>query len=160
MFALDLPDVPPQSAPVVMAQASQGQQGNQAVERTMGVCHLVPNTDPLRQPSAENVVEPAGEAVAYFRLYEHRDVKGPAKITLLQGSKHGVLNNEGNGAYAYIPEPGYLGKDRVVALVEIGGFKVKQTYYFQAIPGAAIGNTTYDEYCGKNGYRWKIPLAS
>lgn len=43
MFVMDMPDVPPQYAPVLIAQASQPQRGSAVFDRTISVCHLIEN---------------------------------------------------------------------------------------------------------------------
>ena len=57
------------------------------------------------------------------------------------------------GLYVYLPEKGYIGKDKAVMLVEIGGVKVKVIYFFQAVDGPT-GDVP--GLCGKKGYSWKI----
>lgn len=104
MFILDMPPVPPQSAPLMIAQASQAQQSAAAAGRTVGVCHIVGNATGSLSP--ENLLEPALSAMTYFRLYEHRTVNPQhAKVTVLQDPKHGLLKDEGNGIYSYLPSP-------------------------------------------------------
>lgn len=137
--------------------------------RTMGVCFPAPN----ELYSLENVFDPAHSARFYLRNYEHKTVEraSPAPVTILQQPSHGVLrqvtegdrgtilNSEGGpldpaaALYAYLPEKGYVGKDKAVALVEIAGVKVKVIYYFQAIDGP---RGDVDELCGKRGFHWKI----
>lgn len=158
MFILDMPPVPPQSAPLMIAQASQAQQSAAAAGRTVGVCHIVGNATGSLSP--ENLLEPALSAMTYFRLYEHRTEPQHAKVTVLQDPKHGLLKDEGNGIYSYLPSPGYLGKDKATVLVEIGGYKVKMVYFFQSITGSGSGNSTYETLCGKRGEFWRISRAS
>ena len=87
MFIPDMPNVPPQNVPVMIAQANQAQSGNTATVRTLGVCSPVPNNN----YSLENVVEPIVVAQGYFQLYEHRTLTGTATTTIVQQPKHGVL---------------------------------------------------------------------
>jgi len=171
MFIPDMPNVPPQDMPVMIAQANQAQAGDVKTMRTIGVCEPVPNED----YSLENVFSPKGSAAYYLRMYEHQSVTDtdPATVTILQQPKHGILrlvteadrgtilNSEGgpldpaSGLYAYLPKKGYVGKDSATALVEIAGVKVKVVYFFQAWAGG-LGNTGLEELCGKRGYHWKI----
>ena len=171
MFTMDMPDVPPQNMPVLIAQANQAQAGDVKTLRTIGVCQPAPNQP--RIYSLENVVEPKGEAAFYLRSYEHKNVadSDSSTVTILQQPKHGVLRlvteaDRGklfdSGAalldpdaslYAYLPNDGYLGKDKAVVLVEIAGVKIKVIYFFQAID-APRGDI--NELCGKKGYHWKI----
>ncbi len=151
MFIADVPNIPPQDMPVVIAQASQAQAGNVQTMRTIGVCEPVPNED----YSLENVFSPKGSAAYYLRMYERQSVADtdPATVTILQQPKHGILRllteadrgmlfsdtaapvNPADGAYVYLPNKGYVGKDSATALVEIAGVKVKVVYFFQAWAG-------------------------
>ena len=164
MFIADMPNVPPQNLPVMIAQANQAQQGDVKTTRTLGVCFPAPN----ESYSLENVIDPRAEAQAYLRNYEHRTVTGSVTTTVLQQPKHGILrleteaNHFGSGifdptnpGYAYLPENGYEGKDRATVLVEIGDIKVKVEYFFQAISGV-LGNTGSTDRCRNTGPYWKI----
>ncbi|MEQ1525190.1 MAG: hypothetical protein ABL911_00380 [Gallionella sp.] len=165
MFISDMPNVPPQNLPVMIAQANQAQLGDMKTTRAIGVCFPAPNNN----YSGANTFSPINSAGFYLRSYEHKNVAHatPATVTILQQPAHGILrlvteadgNTFGEGrfdpadpGYVYLPEDGYLGKDKAVALVEIGGVKVKVVYYFQAISEAI---PDYDTLC-KKGYRWKI----
>jgi hypothetical protein len=169
MFIPDMPNVPPQNVPVLIAQANQAQAGDVTTIRTIGVCHPAPSN----AYSLENVTEPIGEADYYLQQYEQQTVTGSATITILQQPKHGILRlvteadrgtlfsdtsgpiDPADPGYAYLPEEGYLGKDKAIVLVEIGGVKVKVVYFFQAIEGG-LGNTGLERLCSKTGYHWKI----
>ncbi|MHB8167308.1 MAG: matrixin family metalloprotease, partial [Sulfuricella sp.] len=167
MLIPDMPNVPPQDVPVMIAQANQAQSSAARAERTVGICQIIPNA-PLTTPSLENVIEPIGTAQDYFYSYENKKtVKGPATITILQQPKHGILrlvteaDKLGAGKfdpsvedYVYLPEKGYFGKDGVVVQVEIGGIKVKQNYYFYPVDNS-FSKDWEQEYC-KKGYHWKI----
>jgi hypothetical protein len=156
--------------PVMIAQANQAQTGDVTTIRTLGVCEPVPN----ERFSLENVIGPIDSAKAYFRLYEPQQMPdGSATITILQQPKHGILRlvtqadvgtilpsggdpvDPTAGLYFYLPEEGYLGKDKAIVMVEIGGVKVKVVYFFQAIEGG-LGNTGLERLCSKTGYHWKI----
>jgi hypothetical protein len=165
MFIPDMPNVPPQNVPVMIAQANQAQAGDVNTVRTLGVCFPAPNSI----YSLENVIEPIGDARAYLDIYEHQTANGSATTTVLQQPKHGILhlvteadgNKFGEGVfdptnlgYAYLPENGYVGKDRATILVDFGGIKVKVEYFFQAINGV-LGNTGTTDRCRKGPY-WKI----
>jgi len=166
----DMPNVPPQNVPVLIAQANQGQTGAAATIRTLGVCAPSPSD----RYSLDNVIEPINTAQIYFNSIEHRSVTGPATTTILQQPKHGVLrmiteadrgtlfNSSAGplrpelGLYAYLPEQGYLGNDSGTVLVDFGnGNQVKVKYYFQAIEGG-LGSDWGTEWCSKTGVFWKI----
>jgi hypothetical protein len=151
------------------AQPTRAKPGEVKTLHTMGICFPAPN----ELYSLENVLEPKGDAGFYLRSYENKQVANtdPGTITILQQPTHGILRlvteadrgtlfssssgpiDPANPGYVYLPEKGYLGKDKTVALVEIGGVKVKVVYFFQAINGP-LGDV--DELCGKKGYHWKI----
>lgn len=54
MFIPDMPDVPPQNVPVLIAQANQAQPRDVKTVRTLGVCFPAPNED----YTLENVIAP------------------------------------------------------------------------------------------------------
>ena len=167
MLIADMPNVPPQNVPAIIAQANQTQAGRATTTRAIGVCHPAPSNE----YSGDNGLAPLTSAQAYFRLFEHRTVTGPATITIQQQPKHGVLrllteadgNTFGEGRfvaadqlYVYLPEQGYLGDDRGTILVDFGGGnQVRVKYYFQAIEGM-LGNTGLDTLCSPKGVYWKI----
>ena len=144
--------------------------------RTAGICFLAPNQPHMY--SGENGLAPKAAAQDYLWRFEHRGVPEdtPAKITLLETAKHGVLREvteadrgvlfyEGSGpvdpsdpGYAYLPEPGYLGKDKAVFLVQIAGVKVKVIYFLRGVDGNP-GEQSMAIYC-KRGYIWKISTST
>lgn len=169
MAVSDMPNVPPLNVPVMIVQANQAQPSDAATMRTLGVCFPAPN----KIYSLENVIEPKGEARAYLRMYERQTVRDSATITVLQQPKHGILRlvteadrgklfddsasavDPAAGLYAYLPEKGYVGKDRATVLVDYGDIKVKVEYFFQAINGV-LGNTGSSDRCRDTGPYWKI----
>lgn len=174
----DLPsDIPPQYLPVMVAQATQAQAGRAKSERVMGVCKAVPNGS-HSEPSLMNVANPVLIAKQYFYLYEQRTIEGPGKVTHMQRPKHGAFRlvteadrgqlfssssgpvTEESKLYAYLPEPGYIGKDSATILVEVGGHRVKVIYFFQAVNVNDFGLDSVERYCGKKGLYWKISYDS
>ena len=171
MFIPDMPNVPPQDVPVMIAQAKQVLPGDTATIRTIGVCSPSPN----QNYSAENGLAPLVPAGFYLEQYEHQTVTGQATTVILQQPKHGVLRlvteaDRGTlfdgsagpmnpaaaaGFYVYLPEKGYLGKDSAALLVDVGGRKVKIVYFLEAIEGP-LGNTGWEDRCSDKGLRWKI----
>ena len=164
MFVMDVPpDVPPEYAPVVIAQASQAQKNNVKTDRTIGVCHLIESQMASRL-SAVNAISPLRAANGYFSQFEQREVGLEGKVTVLQGPEHGELRlYESTQSGRYFPaDTNYVGLDRATFLVEIGGFKVKVMYFFNVKPGFPGGTEGYDpyedkKYCPK-GPAWKISL--
>jgi len=164
MFVMDVPpDVPPQYAPVVIAEASQAKR--QSTERTIGVCHLVENK-PEPDFAALSSMDPFGEASVYLERVEgvKFDWKSISwKTTVLQAPEHGRFESNEKGVFVYLPsDRNYLGSDRATLLVEIGGYKVKVIYHFNVmsdVPGSgAQGSPEQDKRFCPNGRVWKISL--
>lgn len=163
MLIMDMPDVPPQYTPIVLAQKSQATQ--QSTDRTIGVCHPIENKLESRL-SAINAVDPITSAYGYLRDIEHKVISdsafSAAKMTLLQATVHGELRlYEQTQSGRYLSSDyNYTGSDRATILVEIGGFKVKVIYYFQLmknVPGSGDeGTATDDKTICPNGETWKI----
>jgi hypothetical protein len=170
MFIADIPNAPPQNVPVMIAQANQAQPGDTTTIRTFGICSPAPNNN----YSSDNGEDPIADAKFYLRQYENRTVTGPATVTILQQPTHGILRlvtqadvgtilasdggpiDPADPGYLYLPETGYLGKDKAIILVDFGnGLKVKVVFFFQAINGP-LGNTGLQDLCSKTGTMWKI----
>jgi hypothetical protein len=164
--------VPPQDAPVMIAQANKAQTGDATKMRTIGVCRPLANNN----YSLENVVIPLTEAGYYLQAFEHRNPTGTATATILQQPKHGVLRlvteadrgtlfgrtadplDPNAQLYAYLPEAGYVGNDNATIQVDFGGVKVNVKYYFQAL-NQGPGSDWVGDYCSKTGPFWKISSA-
>ncbi|OIQ77100.1 hypothetical protein GALL_412120 [mine drainage metagenome] len=170
MLIPDMPNVPPQNVPVMIAQANQAQPGNTTTIRTFGICSPAPNNN----YSADNADDPIADAKFYLRKYENRTVTGPATVTIMQQPAHGILRmviqadvgtilasdtgtiDPADPGYLYLPEADYLGKDKAIMLVDFGGgLKVKVVFFFQAINGP-LGNAGLERLCSKTGVFWKI----
>lgn len=158
MFVPDLPAVAAGYTPVMVAQAASVGQGSSR-ERVLGVCQPVPNrsTDDV---TGEHGVFPVPAAVHYLWTYENKRGinESGAKVTILEGPQHGKMVDEGGGDFQYLPNAGYFGKDRVVALVDIAGYRVKVIFFLQAV-NRGLGNYWEQELCGKKGATWKISSA-
>src|SRR6266705_2510582 len=134
---IDMPDVSPQYARVVViAQASQAQEGDAKTDRTIGVCHLIENP-PIPPGSAVNAISPALSVWDYLKKQEYltpeqltAETFKTAKTSVLQGPGHGDLRTTLSGNYRYFPASDYFGPDRATLLVEIGDRKVKLIYFF------------------------------
>ncbi|OIQ77099.1 hypothetical protein GALL_412110 [mine drainage metagenome] len=168
MYVPDMPNVPPQDVPVMIAQANQAQSNNVTKTPVFGVCQPAPSLE----FTGDNTLSPIVAAQSYFYAYEQKTVTGPATVTILQQPKHGVLRlvteaDRGTlfassstfdptaAEYAYLPEQGY-GKDSATLLVDFGGgLKVKVVFFFQQNEGP-LGNTGLEDLCSKTGVYWKI----
>jgi len=174
MLVMDVPpEIPPQYAPVLVAEAPKTP-APVSLERTIGVCHLIDNRPELVL-GAVNAFTPVRAVNYYFKTIENNYLGLKGTTTLLEGPKHGELEDLGSvvkdrgeifdsGArnYAYRAKGDYIGPDQATFLVEIGGYKVKAVYHFkvmQSVPhGGEQGNPyTEKEYC-PNGRVWKISL--
>ncbi|MBC3936228.1 cadherin-like domain-containing protein [Undibacterium sp. CY7W] len=172
MFVLDHFVMSAQSTATMLVQTNPARQGLRK-ERVMGVCKIVAN-GPDQGVSVVNAFDPAHEAYIYLKRYEHKIVSGQAKVTVLQPPKHGLVRlldesdrgvifpkdaapvDPNDGTYLYLPENGYLGKDRATILVELGGKKVKIIYFFEAVDGPAGEPETIEARCPYKVSDWKI----
>jgi hypothetical protein len=141
MFIVDIPDVPPQYAPVVLAQSSQVQAAKGEFDRVIGVCQLVENPANLFMPPGElsgtNAIGPTGAVESYFVSAEGKTLKEEsAESTVLKGPAHGrlqSLSENGSVLLYYVPNNGYLGKDSVTFQVLMDGMKVKVAYSLHVV---------------------------
>ena len=158
---IDMPDLPPQFAQVIVAQASPAQKGDTRSDRAIGVCQLIRNP-PIPPNTAENGISPIASTSDYFGRVEGRKVGIEGKATVVQGPEHGALKDLGSGDYMYVPNGNHLGPDRATLLVAIGTLKVRVVYFFTVQPGPLGGTEGYDPYKDKKncprGMFWKISL--
>jgi hypothetical protein len=170
MWIPDMPNVPPQNMPVMIAQANQAQAGDTTKICTFGICSPKPN----HNYSLENVIEPIGSASDYLQAYENRNPTGTATVTILQQPKHGVLRlvtqtdvgtilpsggdpvDPAAALYFYLPDSSYVGNDIATIQVDFGGVKVNVKYFFQAVNRGGLGDDWAGDYCSKTGVYWKI----
>jgi hypothetical protein len=157
MFVMDVPNIPPQYAPMMIAQAVQAQGNADKSDRTVGVCSLVEN--PMRYTGI-NGIGPIGAAQVYFQSVERQEISPVGSVRLLSSPRHGTLEPRADapGGYLYRPEADYFGPDRATFLVEMGGKKIRVEYFFRVLQGVA--DTYYEDkqYCPKGEY-WKISLS-
>ncbi len=174
MFVMDVPpDVPQQYAPVLVAEAPKTP-APASRERTIGVCQLVAS-DPVYERMAVNTFTPVRAVNYYFNRLEGNYLGLKGTTTLLEGPKHGELEDLGtfvreddrridSGArnYAYRAKGDYEGLDQATFLVEIGGYKIKAVYHFKVMQSVPHGGEQGDPYTEKeycpNGRVWKISL--
>lgn len=139
-------------------------------ERVLGVCQPVPNVKGM-DIGHGHLLLPAAAALNYLfefengikqhipltqeTLSEFRALEVSAKITLLQSPKYGALNAP-YGEFFYAPKPGYMGKDRVDFMVEMGEYKIKVIYDIHPVNGSGEGSETVARFCGKRGRLYKI----
>lgn len=159
MFVMDMPHVPQQYTPVVVAQATQRQTSDKS-DRTIGVCQLIEN-QPESLRSAINGLSPLQSVSIFFGNVENRQVGIEGRVSLLQGPAHGTLEELGGvdrGGYLYVPMGNFVGQDRATFLVKTGGFNVKVMYFFNVLEGVADDMYENRQFC-PNGEIWKISLS-
>ena len=163
MLIMDMPNVPPQAAPVLMqiaavAQKTPNRPDSESLYGSMGVCAVSPTlekmgigTDPLfsngmaLSPQSEGLrrLPEAANDVALQKAAKF------ASVQILQQPKHGVIVSKDNDSF-YVPNQGYVGNDKVVFLVNIDGRNVKTVYYLKVVD-AELNAQSFDElykkYC-------------
>ena len=168
MFIPDMPNVPPQDVPVLIAQANQAQPSNTTTVRTLGVCSPAPN----HNYSLDNVTDPILLAGDYLQSFEYRNPPATATTAILQQPAHGELrllteadgNRFGEGTfvaadqlYVYLPDSNYVGNDAAtIQFVYGNGLKVNVKYFFQSVNRGGLAENWMDTYCSKTGFYWKI----
>jgi hypothetical protein len=158
MFVMDMPDVPPQFAPIVVAQTTQAQQSMIKVDRTLGVCQVVQNPAHTHIPgedfNAQNSTAPFGVVKNYIYDFEERIVEADGKMTILQNPKNGILRGyPAERNYLYIPNQGFVGKDSATILVEMDGRKFKLIYDIHVLE-TPVTYLDEEELCPQ--LTWKI----
>lgn len=124
MFFYDAPAVSLADT-VLMAQVEQpnSAQSPKVQAITLNQLWIVPS-DPQYAYSpgrfaADLAPEACGELLQFLKFKPLRWTSPTCKfIGIVTQPKHGVLVDEGNGAYGFKPAPGYLGKDSIQYIVE------------------------------------------
>ena len=128
MFSMDVPYVPPQEAPIVLAQAAAPASG--VIPQPDYILNTCTETTSTGDPrSAWRGVDPAGMLAIYLQNHANRtidmEMMAAIKTTLLQGATHGKIiaevDNTGLTSYHYDPTPNYEGDDRAVFMAEFEG---------------------------------------
>ncbi|MCX7147911.1 MAG: Ig-like domain-containing protein [Rhodocyclales bacterium] len=149
------PNSPTQSPMVMVAEAAQAKKPSGAI-RTLGVCKPMENSpdDPVL---GKITVDFSGWAANYLFDYEKLNVsERGAKVTLLQPPTHGQLI----GGDTYVPNRGFHGQDKIVAIVELGDYQVRVVYFIKVVnEDQRVGDdeASIKKYCSKTD--WKISLS-
>jgi hypothetical protein len=128
MFIMDVPYVPAQDAPIVLAQADAASVTPPA-DYILKDCQETFHTPDPR--SAFRAVDPAYMLKNYLQGWVVSGVVNLAdiKTTLLQGTQHGKIfgwtDNAGLTSYHYDPAPGFYGDDEAVFMAEYAGKRYK-----------------------------------
>ncbi len=130
MFVMDVPSVPVQETPIVLAQAATS--GTGAIPQPDFILKDCQETEHTADPrSALRSVDPAGALRNYIsnQVNHAIDLAAIKNIVLLEGTKHGKIvagvDNLGFTSYVYDPDAGYLGNDRAVFMAEFEGKRYK-----------------------------------
>jgi hypothetical protein len=149
MLFMDMPNIPPQQLPVIIeAKASQtNKDGNYG---TIGVCIARPTREkmtPEKDRNGEYDIAPRAYANNIFYQgpgfpQSHDLDYENAKITVFQSPKHGTLSKDlsPGKTISYYPEAGYAGKDKIVLLVDIEGYKIKLAYFIEMLSDYETGH--------------------
>lgn len=136
MFTMDVPYVPLQDAPIVLAKAGNAN----VVSSPDFIFRACKETEhrPNDSRSALRGVDPAGMLeVYYLRLGKTINI-AEIKTTVLENPKHGKLTAEIDNAglvdYRYDPIPGYLGDDSTTFMADYGGKRYKIIVTIKVLP--------------------------
>jgi hypothetical protein len=125
MFIMDVPSIPAQETPIVLAQAAAPAGSTPQPDYILQTCGETESTGDPR--SAMHAVDPAGMIRNYMQGIYNRPVElsSITNITLLQNTSHGkitsVIDNTGRSWYRYDPTPNYVGNDKAVFQAEYEG---------------------------------------
>lgn len=181
MFVPDMPNVPDQYLPVLVAEVRPAAAASASKVMTIGFCKPVPNF-PEMDISLEHGISPIADAtyylwnfVPYFKQMPEEQRRAAlsalgseGKITILQQPKYGTLSDTAKpnfpkpypNQFFYNPKLGYMGKDQVVFLVEMGEYKIKVVNNIYPVAGSADSSEVIQKVCGKRGEYYKIASAS
>ncbi len=163
MLIMDMPNVPPQAAPVLMqiaavAQKTPSKPDSESLYGSMGVCMVSPTLEKMgigTDPLFSNGMPLYPQSEGLRRLPGSRDnvdlqeASTHASVQILQQPEHGVIVSKDNESF-YVPNQGYVGNDKVVFLVNIDGRIVKTVYYLKVIDvkfDFQTINALFKKYC-------------
>lgn len=141
------------NAKLADAQSSLSPYG---VQRAIGWCTPMENhpDDPVVGNITIDLIGAAANYLFYFDGKKTVSDTG-AIVTVLLPPAHGRLI----GKDAYVPEPSFHGQDKIEALVELGGYKVRVVYVIPVVgKDQRVGDdeASIKKHCGPNGSMWKI----
>lgn len=127
MFTMDVPYIPVQDAPIVLAQTAAPAAGSTPQpDFILKDCQQTESTGDPR--SAMRAVDPAYLLHNYLAPKYDIDLAA-VKTALMEDTTHGkittVVDNLGRTWYRYDPEPNYVGNDRAVFMAEFMGKRFK-----------------------------------
>ena len=144
MFTMDVPYVPVQETPIVLAQAGATGAGatpqpNYILKGCQEVAPAYLNGVDI---SNSGGVDPAYMLTNFLNSQTNKqvvfDLASIKNITLLAGTTHGKLtaevDNTGRTSYSYVVDPGYLGNDRATFIAEFEGKRYKLVIDLHVVP--------------------------
>ena len=140
MFMMEVPYVPPQDAPIVLAQAADTTTQPDYLLKTCDEASS--GGEPAIDPSAWLVTAVLRQNSRQVSAIELNALVATVKLTQLQGVTHGQLiphSPEGRVFYKYRSEPGYVGKDQAIVIAEFEGKRYK-----------IIANVVVSKYINEN----------
>jgi hypothetical protein len=162
MFIVDVPDMPLQQA-VVIAHASQS--ASKSNRYAMGMCLPVPFVDPANREGFDSgrALGVVSAAEIYFRTYHKGlQINEPSldDAVLVSAPKFGkvVTWRDKDGlrpAFAYEPNPGYEGNDKLVFEIRTNQGAVRLVYLLK-VSKLDIDRGADKILCKKTGDLWKI----
>ena len=129
MFIMDVPAVPPQQAPIVLAHAADTGSVTAQPDYLLKTCK---ETESAGDPkSAFRAIDPAGMLKVYIQNRDNRPVRVETitNVTMLQNTAQGnitsVVDNTGRSWYRYDAIPDYVGNDQAIFMAEFEGKRYK-----------------------------------
>ena len=160
MFSVDVPDLPPPYASVLVAQSNQVTMAAARKERAAGICYAIDyNSTPNENSS---FLSPHTVAVDYFKRFEKREVAAPqpTDIELITQPRHGKvvyqIYQDGLSYPVYIPDSRYVGDEKLVFRAKVDGTTIRLVYLLKVTDQGADLEGKQDFLCKKTGNFWKI----
>jgi hypothetical protein len=125
------------------------------------MCTVVAYNPTTGQRYSGSSLDPQSLATIYFGLYEKREVARPpsSNVELISSPKHGKVKvYEASSEYGYIPDPGYVGDDRLVFRVNVDGAPLRLVYLLKVTKMSVDAEGVHDVLCKGTGTFWKISL--
>jgi hypothetical protein len=164
MFMIDAPDLPLQQT-IVVAQASQVASAPKSNRYAMGICMPVPFVDPANPGAYDSGVGFSLVRMAedYFRMYHPGlEISEPSEddAVVITAPKLGkvVTWRDKNGlhpTFAYEPNPGYEGNDKLVFEINTSRGPVRLVYMLK-VSKVDIERGAGKLLCKKTDEFWKI----
>ncbi|HEY6095674.1 MAG TPA: hypothetical protein VIU93_12055 [Gallionellaceae bacterium] len=173
MLIPDMPDVPDQYLPIIVAENKLVSSSLVGKEGTIGVCEPIPNVPGMDIGDGYSLSVPAA-VINYLwkfdvdlkqmseeeRWAKLTSLESKAKVTVIQKPDIGALNTElipgfASPNYLYKPTLNKSGKSQAIFFVEMGEYRFKVIYELYSVAGDP-GPETMSKICGKRGQYYKV----